>query len=79
MVTRTRLWIIISGPIIALISTWIFVWNTSSSISDVDPPPVVHRDPPEGVETKSKRHPPETIIIKNVTNEVKGGFVNLTD
>ena len=58
---------------------WSAVWNSSLSSIDPDPPPIVHRDPPEGVETKSKRHPPETVIIENVTGEVKRGFVNITD
>ena len=30
-------------------------------------------------ETKSKRHPPETVIIENVTSEVRRGFVNVTN
>jgi hypothetical protein len=72
-----RFWIVLSASIIIL--TGVLVWNSSLSSIDPDPPPIVHRDPPEGVETKSKRHPPETVIIENVTGEVKRGFANVTD
>lgn len=80
MAEARRLWIVISASLITLISAGMFAWNaSSSSIVDPDPPPVVHRNPPEGTETKSKRHPPETVIIENVTSEVRRGFVNLTN
>ena len=72
-----RFWIVLSASMIIL--TGVLVWNSSLSSIDPDPPPIVHRDPPEGVETKSKRHPPETVIIENVTGEVKRGLVNVTD
>lgn len=79
MAEARRLWIVISAPLITLISAGMLAWRASSSIVDPDPPPVVHRNPPEGTETKSKRHPPETVIIENVTSEVRRGFVNLTN
>ena len=72
-----RFWIVLSASMIIL--TGVLVLNSSLSSIDPDPPPIVHRDPPEGVETKSKRQPPETVIIENVTGEVKRGFVNVTD
>lgn len=78
-VKRRRFLIVISASIIALVSTGMLIWNASLSIVDPDPPPIVHRDPPEGTETKSKRHPPETVIIENVTSEVRKGVTNITD
>lgn len=72
-----RFWIVLSASMIIL--TGVLVLNSSLSSIEPDPPPIVHRDPPEGVETKSKRHPPETVIIENVTGEVKRGLVNITD
>ena len=74
-----RFRIIISASVITLTSIGVLVWNSSLSSIDPDPPPIVHRDPPEGAETKSKRHPPETVIIENVTGKVKRGFANVTD
>jgi hypothetical protein len=73
-----RFWIVLPTSLIIL-TIGVLVWNSSLSGIDPDPPPIVHRDPPEGVETKSKRHPPETVIIENVTGEVKRGLVNITD
>ena len=58
MAEARRLWIVISASLITLISAGMFAWNASSSIVDPDPPP--HRNPPEGTETKSKRHPPDS-------------------
>jgi len=45
---KRRLWMVISASLITLISAGMLAWNASSSIVDPDPPPVVHRNPPEG-------------------------------
>jgi hypothetical protein len=68
MEKSTRFWI----AAVSSVSVGILIWN--ASFADPDPPSILHRDPPEGTETKSIRHPPETAIIENITKEVRKAF-----
>jgi hypothetical protein len=78
MNTRKSLVIVIVAAV-TLTIIGVIVWNTSSSFTDSDPPPIVNVYPPKGNETKSKSLPQETVLVKDVSKEVKKDIANYTN
>jgi hypothetical protein len=77
MNTRKSLVIVIVTAV-TLTIIGVIVWDASSSFNDPDPPPIVNVYPPEGNETKTISLPQETVLVKDVSKEVKKDIVNYT-